>query len=151
MTNTLVPPPPEGLSPDDSIRFADLSESIGGVLQSMGEVSDYLERLVHAVRRHVDGCDEVGVTILAILAGIQAVLAVLHLLQALGILPYVLGPVSVRDFNLWYVIMWGLMVWVWIWVFRMLWRVDRSGWMFLVIITIFNLMLNFFAILGAST
>jgi len=65
MTNTLVTPPPEDLSPDDSVRFADLSASIGGVLESLDEVSDYLERLVHAVRRHVDGCDEVGVTILA--------------------------------------------------------------------------------------
>jgi transcriptional regulator with GAF, ATPase, and Fis domain len=64
MTNTLVPPPPEDLSPDDTTRFADLSASLGGVLESLDEVSDYLERLVHAVRRHVDGCDEVGVTIL---------------------------------------------------------------------------------------
>jgi hypothetical protein len=93
----------------------------------------------------------IGVTILAILAGIQAVLAVLHLLQALGILPYVLGPVSVRDFNLWYVIMWGLMVWVWIWVFRMLWRVEPAGWMFLVIIAIFNLLFDFFAVIGPTT
>lgn len=91
------------------------------------------------------------VTILAILALIAAVLAGLHLLQALGILPYVIGPVSIRDFNLWYVLMWGLMVWVWIWVFRMLWRVEPSGWMFLVIITIFNLLFDFFAMLGATT
>jgi hypothetical protein len=91
------------------------------------------------------------VTILAILALIAAVLAGLHFLQALGILPYVIGPVSIRDFNLWYVLMWGLMVYVWIWVFRMLWRVERAAWMFLVIVTIFNLMLNFFAILGSNT
>jgi len=91
------------------------------------------------------------VTILAVLAGIAAVLAVFHFLQALGILPYVIGPVSIRDFNLWYVIMWGLMVWVWAWLFRMLWNVESSGWMFLVIISIFNLILDFFAVLGAST
>ena len=41
-----------------------LTSDIGGVLESMEQVSDYLERLVHAVRRHVDGCDEVGVTLL---------------------------------------------------------------------------------------
>ena len=29
----------------------------------MEQLSDYLERVVHAVRRHVSGCDEVGVTI----------------------------------------------------------------------------------------
>jgi hypothetical protein len=91
------------------------------------------------------------VTILAILAAIAAVLAALHLLQALGILPYMIGPISIRDFNLWYVIMWGLMLWVWIWLVRMLWRVDPSAWIFLLIISIFNLILDFFAILGSTT
>lgn len=42
-----------------------LTADIGGVLESMDEVSDYLERVVHAVRRHVSGCDEVGVTLLS--------------------------------------------------------------------------------------
>ena len=42
-----------------------LNTDIGGVLESMEQVSDYLERVVHAVRRHVTGCDEVGVTILS--------------------------------------------------------------------------------------
>ena len=42
-----------------------LNTDIGGVLESMEQVSDYLERVVHAVRRHVQGCDEVGVTILS--------------------------------------------------------------------------------------
>src|SRR6476469_8971388 len=41
-----------------------LNTAIGGVLESREQLSDYLERGVHAVRRHVDGCDEVGVTIL---------------------------------------------------------------------------------------
>jgi hypothetical protein len=91
------------------------------------------------------------VTILAILSAIAAVLAVIHLLQALGILPYVIGSVSIRDFNLWYVIMWGLMVWVWVWLVRMLWRVDPSAWMFLLIISIFNLFFDFVAMLGAQT
>jgi len=42
-----------------------LNSDIGGVLESIEQVSDYLERVVHAVRRHVTGCDEVGVTILS--------------------------------------------------------------------------------------
>jgi len=42
-----------------------LTTDIGGVLESMEQVSDYLERVVHAVRRHVSGCDEVGVTVLS--------------------------------------------------------------------------------------
>lgn len=92
-----------------------------------------------------------GVTVLAILAGIAAILSIFHFLQALGILPYVLGPVSVRDFNLWYVIMWGLMVWVWVWVTRMLWNVEPQGWMFVVIIAIFNITFDFFAMFGVAT
>ena len=35
----------------------------------------------------------IGVTILAILAGILAVLAAIHALQGLGIFPYVIGPI----------------------------------------------------------
>lgn len=55
--------------PDGSVAsraaLAALTTDIGGVLESMEEVSDYLERVVHAVRRHVSGCDEVGVTVLS--------------------------------------------------------------------------------------
>jgi len=40
-----------------------------------------------------------GVTILAILAGVLAGLAAIHTLQALAILPYVLGPFSFRAFS----------------------------------------------------
>jgi hypothetical protein len=47
--------------------------------------------------------------------------------------------------------MWGLLVWVYIWLVQMLWNVDRQAWIFLVIITIFNLCLDFIAILGTTT
>ena len=93
----------------------------------------------------------IGVTILAVLAGSNAVLAVLHLLQAVGVLPYVVGPVSIRDFNLWYTVMWGLTVWVWAWAVRMLWRVDPMAWLFLVVIAAFNLLFDFVALLGTDT
>jgi hypothetical protein len=92
-----------------------------------------------------------GVTLLAIGAGILTVLSVIHTLQALAILPYFIGPIAVRGFNLWNALMWGLMVWVWIWVTRMLWRVDPQAWLFLVVITVFNLILNFTVMLGAAT
>jgi len=51
--------------PASTAALEALSKDIGGVLESMEEVSDYLERVVHAVRRHVSRCDEVGVTILS--------------------------------------------------------------------------------------
>ena len=56
---------PEGLDPASPHLYEQLSSEIGGVLESMDELSDYLERVVHAVRRYVDGCDEVGITLLS--------------------------------------------------------------------------------------
>lgn len=92
----------------------------------------------------------IPVTILAVLAAVAAILAGFHLLQSLGILPYIIGDAKFRDFNLWYAFMWGLMVWVWVWLFQMLWRVDRQGWLFLAVISSFNLILAFVAILGSG-
>jgi hypothetical protein len=91
-----------------------------------------------------------GVTVLAILAGIAAVLAAVHALQALGIFPYVLGGFKVHAFNFWSFLMWALMVWVWVWVCQMLWRVDKQAWLFLAVITVFNLILDFTIILGSA-
>ena len=93
----------------------------------------------------------VGVTILAVLAGIAAFLAAWNALQFLGIIPFFIGPVAFRTFNFWYALMWGLMVWIYVWLVQMLWRVDRQAWLFLVIITIFELILNFIAMLGSAT
>ena len=89
-----------------------------------------------------------GVTVLAILAGIAAVLAAVHALQSLGILPFMIGPFSVHAFSFWSFLMWALMVWVWVWLVQMLWRVDPSAWLFLAVITVFNLVLDFMVMLG---
>ena len=90
------------------------------------------------------------VTILAIVVGLLAVLSGVHLLQALGIVPYVIGRFEVRAFSLLYAIMWGLMVWVWAWLVQMLWRVEPQAWIFLVVVSMFNLMLDFFLLLGQT-
>ena len=92
-----------------------------------------------------------GVTILAALASVALVLSIVHLLQAIGILPYFIGPISIRDFNLWYVLLWGLMVWVWLWVVRALLVMDPSAWLFLLIVSGFNLMFDFFTMISAPT
>ena len=95
----------------------------------------------------------IGVTILAILAGIAAVLAAIHALQFLAIIPFFIGPsgYKVHYFSFWYALMYGLLVWVYIWLTMMLWRVDPAAWMFLVIVTLFYLILDFFTLFGAST
>jgi len=95
----------------------------------------------------------IGVTILAGLAALAAVIAIIHTLQFLGIFPFLLGPgpISVRTFSLIYALMWGLLVWVYIWLVQMLWSVDHEAWVFLVIITVFNLCLDLIALIGATT
>lgn len=93
-----------------------------------------------------------GVTILALLAAVAAILAAIHALQFLGIIPFVIaGSVPVRFFSLFDALMYGLLFWVYLWLVAMLWRVDPSAWLFLVIITFFYLMLDFIMMLGAST
>jgi uncharacterized membrane protein (DUF2068 family) len=47
--------------------------------------------------------------------------------------------------------MYGLLVWVYIWLTMMLWRVEPQAWMFLVLITMFYLILDLFTLVGAST
>lgn len=92
----------------------------------------------------------VGVTILAILAGLLAVLAGVHALQALGIIPYFIGEFRVHAFSFWSFLMWVLVVWVYIWLVQMLWNVDKQAWLFLAVITVFNLILDSMVMLGAG-
>jgi hypothetical protein len=89
-----------------------------------------------------------GVTILAILAGLAAVLAGVHALQSLGIIPWVLGPFTVHAFSFWSFLMWVMMVWLWSWLVKMLWNVEKEAWLFLAVISAFNLILDFTVMLG---
>ena len=92
-----------------------------------------------------------AVTVLAVLAGIAAVLAAYHTLQAFGILQVHFGPFSFRGFNLWYGLMWGLMLWIWIWLVQMLWRMDPQAWLFLAAISTLNLIFITLEALGAGS
>ena len=90
-------------------------------------------------------------TLLAIVAGLLAALAAVHLLQSLGIVPYVIGPFEVRAFSLIYAIMWGGLLWVWLWLIKMLWSVDPQAWIFLVFISLLNMFFDFMLLLGRTT
>jgi hypothetical protein len=93
-----------------------------------------------------------GVTILAIQAGVPAILAAIHALQFLGIIPFFIGgAVPVRYVSIFPVLMDGILVWIYIWLLQMLWRVEPQAWMFLVFVTVFELMLDFISMLGKST
>src|SRR4029078_9032245 len=97
------------------------------------------------------GTRPLGVTILAALASVALVLSIVHLLQAIGILPYFIGQILIRDFSLWYVLLWGVMVWVWLWVVRALLVMDPSAWLFVLIVSGFNLTFDFFTMISTPT
>ncbi len=61
-----------------------------------------------------------------------------------------IGPFSVHAFSFWSFLMWALMVWVYVWVVQMLWNMEKSGWLFLAVISAFNLILDFTVMLGAG-
>lgn len=93
----------------------------------------------------------IGITIIAILAGIAAVVSAIHTLQYLHLLPFFLGPLSFFGFDLWGAILWGALTLIYIWVVRMLWNVDPQGWMFVVILAGLNLILAVLNAIGGST
>lgn len=93
----------------------------------------------------------IGVTILAILAAVAAILAIVHTLQMLHILPVLLGPVKFFTFSLVGAILWGILAAIYIWLVRGLWSLDRSAWVFTLILSILNFVLALISIAGSST
>ena len=92
----------------------------------------------------------IGITILAILSGIAAVIAAIHTLQYLHLLPFFLGPMMFFGFDLWAALLWGVLTLIYLWVMRMLWNVDPQGWMFLVILSALNLGLALLSAIGGA-
>ncbi len=92
-----------------------------------------------------------GVTILAFLAILGAINALIYTLQMLHLLPVFIGPVAFFTFSLIGAFFWGLLVFIWLWVFRMLWEVNPQGWMFVTLISIFNLIFGIINVIGASS
>jgi hypothetical protein len=89
----------------------------------------------------------IGVTILALLAGVAAILAIFQTLQWSGIIKTDILWWSVRVSNLWYALMWGLLALIYIWLVRMLWNVDYQGWLFVVVLSTLNLILAIVALI----
>ena len=83
----------------------------------------------------------IGVTILALLAALGAIMAVYQTLQWLGIFKTDILWWSVRTTNIWYALMWGLLAAIYLWLVRMLWNVDYQGWLFVVVLATLNLIL----------
>jgi len=93
----------------------------------------------------------IGVTILAFLAILGAVNALIYTLQMLHILPVFIGPVAFFQFSLIGAFFWGLLFFIWLWVFRMLWEVNPQGWMFMMVLSLLNLVFGIINVIGASS
>jgi len=74
-------------------------------------------------------------------------------LQMLHILPVRLfgGAVRFFTFDIFGAILWGIMLLIYLWVFRMLWNLDPQGWTFVTVLAVLNLILAFLSIFGATT
>jgi hypothetical protein len=93
----------------------------------------------------------IGVTILAFLAILGAINAFIYTLQMLHLLPTFLGPIAFYQFSLIGAFFWGLLFFIWLAVFRMLWEVQPQGWMFVVLIAVFDLIYGIICVLGGSS
>ena len=94
-----------------------------------------------------------GITLLAIFSLLAAIVAGVHTLQMLHLFPVGLfgGAVKFFTFDFFGAILWGIMVLIYLWVFRMLWNVDPQGWLFITVLSTLNLILAFVSILGATS
>jgi hypothetical protein len=93
----------------------------------------------------------IGITIIAILAAVATIIAAIHTLQYLHLFPFFLGNMAFFGFDLWGALLWGVMTLVYAWVVVQLWNVNPQGWMFLVILSILNIILDIISIIGQTT
>jgi hypothetical protein len=91
-----------------------------------------------------------GVTIIALLAFLQALIAAIHTLQFLHILPFSLGAMTVFGFDLLAALLWAATAAAYLWAGRMLWRMDESGWMFAVLLSGWIVILDLVELIGVT-
>lgn len=95
----------------------------------------------------------IGVTILAVLAAVAAIVAVYHTLQMLGLIritgPF--GQVRFFTFDFFGALLWGILALIYLWVMNRLWNLDPSAWLFVAALSALNLILAVISIFGQST
>jgi hypothetical protein len=89
--------------------------------------------------------------LLAAFAAVSALIALYHTLQMFHVLPFVFGPLHFYGFDLLGGLLWGATTLIWIWAMINLWNLQAQGLMFVTILAGWNLVLDFFSILGASS
>ena len=92
-----------------------------------------------------------GITILAVLIGIGALIATYHTLQFLHLLPFSLGPLKFFAFDFLAAFLWGVNAAILFWVASSLWNLRMEGRLFVLVIAAFDLILAFMTIIGGSS
>lgn len=93
-----------------------------------------------------------GITILAVLAGVAFIFNAFVTLLFLGAIPAALfGGTGFFGQALLGAILWGILALIWGWVAVGLWNLNPQAWSFVVILSILNLILAGISVLGAST
>ncbi|NIM92577.1 MAG: hypothetical protein GTO18_02530 [Anaerolineales bacterium] len=94
-----------------------------------------------------------GVTVLAVLPGLAAIAAIIHTLQMLHLFPIRLGNTDFVffTFDLLGAILWGILAAIWIWVVRSLWSVNPEAWLFVVILSMSNIIFDLVSLLGGMS
>ncbi len=92
-----------------------------------------------------------GITILAVLVGIGALIATYHTLQFLHLLPFSLGPLKFFAFDLLAAFLWGINAAILFWVASSLWNLRMEGRLFVLVIAAVDLILAFLTIIGGSS
>jgi hypothetical protein len=92
----------------------------------------------------------VGASILAVIAAFAGILAVIDVLRYLGLLPFSLGPLNFFGFSFFGAILAGITAAIWFWAVQKLWNGDEQGWLFIVVLAIVYLILDFVALLGGN-
>ena len=96
-----------------------------------------------------------AITILAALSAIAGILSLLDAMRYMGWLPFKLGATGMQfviPSAQWFAAMMAALVGViWLVVAWWLWTLNPSGWLFVVVIAVINLIFLFLAILGKTT
>jgi hypothetical protein len=91
-----------------------------------------------------------GVTLLSLLAWLQAIIAGYHTLQFAHILPFSLGPMTFFGFDFLAAVLWGLTTAIYVWAAIKLWQLDIQGWMFAAMLAGWILILDILEAVGAT-
>ena len=91
-----------------------------------------------------------GVTLLSLLAWLQAIIAGYHALQFLHILPFSLGPMNFFGADLLAALLWALTAAIYVWAALKLWQLDIRGWSFAALLAGWILIFDVLEAVGAT-